>query len=130
MSEGTVGAPGRQCCGRPIEGQNAEHDSSRMGQTRLMSAYLVVNATITDKALLDAYVKAAGPTGAGHNITPLVMTNEATVLEGEAGERVVLLQFPSREEAMAWYNSEAYQAVIGMRHNSTKGFAVLVDGLG
>jgi len=94
-----------------------------------MSAYLIVNATVTDHALLQEYSKAAGPTGAGHSITPLVVTNEAKVLEGEAGERVVVLQFPSQEALLAWYNSEAYQAVIGMRHNSTKGFAVAVDGL-
>jgi uncharacterized protein (DUF1330 family) len=93
-----------------------------------MAAYIVTNATITDQALLDEYVAAAGATLGAHPIKPVVVTNEATVLEGEAGERVVVLEFPSRETAMAWYQSPEYQAVIGKRLNSTKGFLVLVDG--
>jgi uncharacterized protein (DUF1330 family) len=40
------------------------------------------------------------------------------------------MEFPTREAAMAWYESDEYQAVIGKRLNSTKGFLVLVDGLG
>jgi uncharacterized protein (DUF1330 family) len=94
-----------------------------------MPAYIVVNATITDQALLDEYVAAAGSTLGGHEVKALVATNEATVLEGDAGERVVVLEFPSRDAAMAWYQSPAYQAVIGKRLNSTKGFLTLVDGL-
>ena len=95
-----------------------------------MPAYIVVNATITDQALLDEYVAAAGPTIRNHPVKALVATNDATVLEGEAGERVVVLEFPSREAALAWYQSPEYQAVIDKRLNSTKGFLTLVDGLG
>ena len=93
-----------------------------------MAAYIVVNATITDQALLDEYVAAGPRTVGAHRIRPLVITNEATILEGDAGERVVVLEFPSREAAMAWYQSPEYQAIIGMRLNSTKGFLALVDG--
>jgi uncharacterized protein (DUF1330 family) len=101
-----------------------------MRQTATMAAYIVVNATITDRALLDEYVAAAGGTLGNHEVKALVVTNEATVLEGDAGERVVVLEFPSRDAAMAWYQSPEYQAVIGKRLNSTKGFLTLVDGFG
>ena len=93
-----------------------------------MAAYIVVNATITNQALLDEYSAAAGGTLAGHTIKPIVVTNEATILEGDAGERVVVLEFPTREAAMAWYQSPEYQAVIDKRLNSTKGFLAVVDG--
>ena len=93
-----------------------------------MAAYIVVNATVTDQTLLDEYVAAAGGTLGSHPVKPIVVTNEATVLEGEAGERVVVLEFPSREAALAWYQSPEYQAIIGKRLNSTKGFLTLVDG--
>jgi uncharacterized protein (DUF1330 family) len=93
-----------------------------------MAAYVVVNATITDRDLLDEYVAAAGGTLGAHQVTPHVVTNEATILEGEAGERVVVLEFPSREAAMAWYQSPEYQAIIDKRLKSTKGFLALVDG--
>jgi uncharacterized protein (DUF1330 family) len=95
-----------------------------------MPAYFIVNATITDAALLDEYVKAAGATLGEHKIKPLVVTNDATVVEGQAGERVVVLEFPDRAAVDAWYNSESYQAILGKRLAATKGFAVVVDGLG
>ena len=95
-----------------------------------MSAYIVVNATVTDPALLDEYVAAAGQTLRGHEVKVHVANNEATVLEGDAGERIVVLEFPSRDAALAWYKSPEYQAVIGKRLNSTKGFLTLVDGIG
>jgi uncharacterized protein (DUF1330 family) len=95
-----------------------------------MAAYIVVNATITDQALLDDYVASAGSTLGAHPVKPVVVTNEATVLEGEAGERVVVLEFPTRDAAMAWYQSPEYQAIIHKRLNSTKGFLVLVDSFG
>jgi uncharacterized protein (DUF1330 family) len=95
-----------------------------------MPAYIVVNATITDQALLDEYVAAAGATLGNHQIKVHVANNESTILEGEAGERIVVLEFPSRDAAMAWYQSPEYQAIIDKRLNSTKGFLALVDGIG
>jgi uncharacterized protein (DUF1330 family) len=95
-----------------------------------MSAYLVVNARVTNPELLDRYVQAAVPTIEGYECTPLVITNDAEAIEGQpVGARIVVLRFPSREVALKWYNSEAYQAVIGMRHDSTEGFAVIAEGL-
>jgi uncharacterized protein (DUF1330 family) len=91
-------------------------------------AYIVTNATITDRALLDEYVAAAGGLPP-HPVKVLVATNEATVLEGDAGERVVVLEFPTREAALAWYQSPEYQAILDKRLNSTKGFLALVDGV-
>jgi uncharacterized protein (DUF1330 family) len=94
-------------------------------------AYVVVNARVTDPVLLERYVGAAGATVAQHPCKVLVATNDAEAIEGDPpGSRVVVLEFPSREAALAWYNSEEYQAVIGMRHDSTEGFLVVADGVG
>jgi uncharacterized protein (DUF1330 family) len=96
-----------------------------------MSVYFIVNSTITDPALLDEYVAAAGATLAGLDMTLRVATTEAETIEGQpAGSRVVVLEFPDRDAFHAWYDSPAYQAIIGMRLSSTNGFAVLVDGFG
>jgi uncharacterized protein (DUF1330 family) len=95
-----------------------------------MAAYIVVNASITDLDGLNDYSASVGPSLVGRDFKVHVANNEATVIEGEAGERVVVMEFPTREAAMAWYESDEYQAVIGKRLNSTKGFLVLVDGLG
>ena len=94
-----------------------------------MTAYLVVNAKIIDLDLLNEYQAGAGPTLAGHPVTPLVVTNDAEALEGTPmGGRCVILGFPDREALLAWYHSEAYQAVIGKRMAATEGFAMIVDG--
>jgi uncharacterized protein (DUF1330 family) len=94
-----------------------------------MSSYLIVNAAVTDIDLLNSYTKAVGPTLAGHDFSVEVATNDAEPLEGApAGTRVVVMKFPDREALLAWYNSDAYQGIIHMRHNSTDGFAVIAEG--
>jgi len=40
----------------------------------------------------------------------------------------VVVEFPSREIAEAWYNSEAYQAILQHRLNNSTGALALVDG--
>ena len=95
-----------------------------------MSSYLVVNADIVDAEMLVKYSKAAGPTIAGRPLKVVVATNEAEPLEGTpAGRRVVIIEAPTREALLEWYNSPEYQAVIGMRLAATNGFSVIVDGL-
>ena len=93
-----------------------------------MSVYFIVNSTITDPTGLDEYVAAAGATFAGIDMTLRVVTNEAETIEGQpAGARVVIIEFPDRDAFRAWYDSTAYQDIIGLRLASTNGFAVLVD---
>jgi uncharacterized protein (DUF1330 family) len=42
--------------------------------------------------------------------------------------RTVLIEFPSKELARAWYESDEYQAVAGIRHGSTTSNLVIVSG--
>lgn len=94
-----------------------------------MTTYLVVNAKILDLDLLNEYQAGAGPTLAGHPVTPVVVTNDAEALEGSPmGGRCVILGFPDRDALMAWYKSDAYQAVIGKRLQATEGFAFIAEG--
>ena len=94
-----------------------------------MPTYLIVNAAITDPALLDEYRASVGATLKGHDVTVKVSTNAAETIEGEPkGPRVVVLEFPDRDAFRAWYDSPAYQEIIGLRQGSTDGFALLVEG--
>ena len=94
-----------------------------------MSSFLVVNAAVTNIDKLKEYGAAVGPTLAGHEFKVHVSSNDATTLEGSpAGSRVVIMEFPDRAALLRWYESDAYQAVIGLRHAGTEGFAVIVDG--
>ena len=94
-----------------------------------MPTYLIVNASVTDQDMLNAYRAAVPPTLQGHDVVVRASTNEAETIEGEPkGSRVVVLEFPDRDAFDAWYQSPAYQEIIGLRLGSTDGFAVLVEG--
>jgi uncharacterized protein (DUF1330 family) len=43
--------------------------------------------------------------------------------------RTVLIEFPSKELARAWYESDEYQAVAALRHGSATSNLVMVSGL-
>jgi len=43
--------------------------------------------------------------------------------------RTVLIEFPSKELARAWYESDEYQAMAGLRHSSATSNLVIVSGL-
>ena len=45
-----------------------------------------------------------------------------------AGARLVVIEFPSRAAAEGWYKSEMYQKIIALRHKSSVGNLVIVDG--
>lgn len=53
-----------------------------------------------------------------------------TVLEGEWGGDIILIAFPDRAAAEAWYASPAYRAIKPLRTGNSEGDVVLVDGVG
>lgn len=75
------------------------------------------------------YQRAVGPTLAGHDVKIVAATNDASPLEGtSAGTRMVIMEFPTRDALLAWYNSDSYQNVIGLRLAATAGFGMIVEG--
>jgi uncharacterized protein (DUF1330 family) len=94
-----------------------------------MKAYVGAAETIKDSAMLDLYRKEVLAT-----INPLggqfvVRGGSLTVLEGEwPHPRCVIIEFPSRTAAGDWYHSAAYQKVISLRHKSSVGKLIIVDG--
>ncbi|WP_432348159.1 DUF1330 domain-containing protein [Shinella yambaruensis] len=51
------------------------------------------------------------------------------VLEGSFSGDVVMLSFPSRSAAEAWYASPAYQAILPLRTRNADGDVLLIDGV-
>ena len=77
-----------------------------------MTAYIVFTREKTiDQAELDTYNKNVGPTIAGHKLTMHALYGRQEVIEGPPIEGVVILSFPTFDEAKAWYDSPAYTAV-------------------
>ena len=51
------------------------------------------------------------------------------VREGELAGDMIVIEFPDRERATAWYESAEYQEILPLRTRNAEGIAVLVDGV-
>ncbi|TDD96440.1 DUF1330 domain-containing protein [Actinomadura rubrisoli] len=52
------------------------------------------------------------------------------VREGDWPGSVVMIEFPSGEDARGWYESDAYQAILPLRADHLEGEVILVEGVG
>ena len=94
-----------------------------------MRAYLVFHNRVHDAEKLRDYVSKVDATLAPYPHEILASAARSEVIEGKTDlPRTVVLRFDSREAAMAWYTSPAYQAVLPLRLEATEGYAVLVEG--
>jgi uncharacterized protein (DUF1330 family) len=95
-----------------------------------MTAYMVFTRERTlNQPDLDTYTPMAGASLAGHAVTPLAAYGHHEVLEGPDVEGVVVLAFPTFDEAKAWYDSPAYRAAREHRFKGADYRAVIVEGL-
>jgi uncharacterized protein (DUF1330 family) len=93
-------------------------------------AYVIFDEKVTDQAGYDAYVQKAVPTVMESGGRAIVFHNDAQSLEGNwFGSNVVVLEFADVDAARAWYNSPAYQAIVGERHAAADCNATIVPGL-
>lgn len=60
---------------------------------------------------------------------PLVVYGKSEALEGVNPDGIVLLQFPTVEDARSWYDSPAYQEALAFRKNAADWRVVIVEGL-
>jgi len=58
----------------------------------------------------------------------VVRGGQVKSLEGEPTKRVVVIAFPSLEQAQAWYDSPAYGAIRPIRHQNAKSKVFIVEG--
>ena len=95
----------------------------------MTKAYLIGQITITNLDAYAAYASQVPQTIAAFGGKYLVRGCHASQVEGQSqGERNVVIEFPSRADAEAWYASEAYQSILHHRLNNATGSLVLVDG--
>ena len=95
----------------------------------MAAAYFVFNHKVLDSDTLNNdYLGKAVECLNKYNPEILVVHQGVTVVEGKTPyDRLVILKFESREQAMEWYNSDEYQAIIDLRLNSVDGIAMLAD---
>jgi uncharacterized protein (DUF1330 family) len=95
-----------------------------------MSAYIVFTREhVRNQDELKEYSQKAGPAMKGYPLTVLAAYGRHEVIEGPAVEGVVILQFPTFEEAKAWYESPAYQEACKHRFAGADYRAIIVQGV-
>jgi uncharacterized protein (DUF1330 family) len=81
-----------------------------------MSALVIVDLTPTDTEKLSAYSAQAGDTLKPYG-GEFLAKGPIEILHGDANFTTkVVIQFPDRESAVNWYQSDAYQAIIPTRN--------------
>ena len=95
-----------------------------------MSAYFIVDIDIHDTAGLEEYRKQVPATITKYGGRFIVRGGKFEQLEGEwQPKRLVLLEFPSVEQARRWYSSEEYRPLKAMRLKASNSNLILVEGV-
>ncbi|KQV58370.1 MULTISPECIES: DUF1330 domain-containing protein [unclassified Caulobacter] len=94
-----------------------------------MTAYFVLDLTIRDFRGFAPYMAAIPAFIEKHGGRYIVQGAEPLVMEGDwTPERVVVIEFPSRENAEAFLNDPERQDLFAIRHRTTTSKLILVDG--
>ena len=95
-----------------------------------MSAYLIVRLNITDEKKIEKYRELTPPIIKKYQGKFIAKSSEVITLEGQKeSRRVVLIEFPSMEEATRFYNSTEYQEAIKIREGGAEVEFIAVDGI-
>jgi uncharacterized protein (DUF1330 family) len=59
----------------------------------------------------------------------IVHGGDFELLEGSWPGNLIVIGFPDREQARAWYDSPAYQAMVTLRTDSSDSDVIMIDGV-
>ena len=94
-----------------------------------MAAYVIANVDVKDAALFEQYRQQVPDTLARHGGRYVVRGGQHETLEGGwTPARLVVLEFPSMEQARRWYDSEEYRGPKALRMKCAMTDVVLVQG--
>ena len=94
-----------------------------------MAAYMIVEVETTDEALMTEYRKHTPGAIAKFGGKFIVRGGKTKTLEGGwAPPRIVVLEFPSVEQARSWYHSPEYAPLIKLRQKASRGRLIVVEG--
>ena len=95
-----------------------------------MTAYAIVDMTVTDPARIEDYRKLAGESVAAHGGRFIVRGGRTEVVDGDwKPQRVVVIEFPDFARAQRWRASPEYAAACAIRDRAARTRMLLVEGL-
>jgi uncharacterized protein (DUF1330 family) len=96
----------------------------------MSSAYIIANVTVTDPERYEEYKKLSSIAMKAHGAEVCVRGGPLEVLEGDwSPSRLVVLKFPSMEQARAFNASAEYEAARQSRQGIAVMRMVLVEGV-
>lgn len=95
-----------------------------------MPAYVINDMEITDPQRFEEYKRLSPPTVAAYGGRFLARGGAISPLEGDwQPRRLVMLEFPSVDQAQAWLNSPEYAPARRLRQLSARSRMVVIEGL-
>lgn len=95
-----------------------------------MASYIIVDMDVTDPVGILEYRKLAEASVIRYGGRFIVRGGHAEALEGGwTPKRMVVLEFPSTEQAKAWWSSGEYAAARVIRDQCAKTRMILAEGL-
>ena len=94
-----------------------------------MAAYFILDTEVRDPAGYAEYVKAGSPSVQQYGGKYIARGAKVEVLEGDwQPNRIVVIEFPSFDQAKRWYHSPEYQAALSGRLLSAVSKAIIIEG--
>jgi len=94
-----------------------------------MAAYVIGDIEVTDPGIYDDYRKQVLATVEKYGGRFAARGGKVEPLEGGwSPKRIVLLEFPSFEQAQKWYRSPEYAPLIKLRQQGARGRLLIVEG--
>ena len=94
-----------------------------------MAAYVIVDIEVTDPVGYEEYKKMAHAAVVQYGGRYLARGGPNETLEGDwRAKRLVILEFPSAEQARKWHDSPDYAPALALRNRTARTNMVLVEG--
>ena len=96
-----------------------------------MPTFVVFETNITDPEFLKDYRAKAAALIEKHGGKYIARSLPPRKLEGsrEAADAAIIMEFPSEEHVMAWYNDPEYVPLIKLRQSGAKSEAIVIEGI-
>jgi uncharacterized protein (DUF1330 family) len=95
-----------------------------------MAAYVIAQVEVTDPTVFEQYRREVPATLAAFGGRFIVRGGASETLEGDwQPKRLVIIEFPDRAAATAWWGSQAYAAPKALRQQSAHTQLLVVEGV-
>ena len=95
-----------------------------------MSGYLIAQLNMTDKESFKLYAKTVPASVKKFGGKYLVRAGEFKSMQGKWDfTRNVIIEFPTYEKALEWYNSDLYKPLKELRQKGSEGNIIIIKGI-